>query len=197
MSPTANGAGVNPPIGVTKVQVTIPVVVVFDIPTTLDTDTPLELLIVLILCSTDFKPLGELFISTDEIELDVKVTSITPWSVNFPVSGSTTTISGAVRYSAPPDITSILLIESELIKVIVGDILASGFRVLSEWYSKPGSNIRTLLILLILVDKQRIFELIPLAEVTLVIPGIFLYPNPPDAKLILDTPPDAVKELVE
>ena len=56
----------------------MPVVVVFDIPTTLDTDTPLELLIVLILCSTDFKPLGELFISTDEIELDVKVTSITP-----------------------------------------------------------------------------------------------------------------------
>ena len=78
-------------------QVTIPVDVVFDIPTTLDTDIPFELLIVLILCSTGFKPFGELIILTDEIALVDKFNSITPWSVNKPVSGSTTTISGADR----------------------------------------------------------------------------------------------------
>ena len=45
---------------------------------------------------------------------------------------------------------------SELIKVIVGDIRASGLSVLSEWYSKPGSKILTSLILLTLSDKERI-----------------------------------------
>ena len=48
-----------------------------------------------------------------------------------------------------------------------GDILASGFRVLSEAYSKPGSNIRTLLILFILSDRQSIFASTPLVYVTI------------------------------
>ncbi|BCV08193.1 MAG: hypothetical protein CM15mL4_2570 [uncultured marine virus] len=49
---------------------------------------------------------------------------------------------------------------------------------------------RTLLILFILSDRQSIFASTPLVDVTLEIPGIFLYPNPPDAKLILPTPPE-------
>ena len=75
-------------------QVTTPTVVVVDIPTTWDIDTPLELLIVLILCSIGFKPFGELITFTADIELDANSNSITPWSVNNPVSGSTTTKSG-------------------------------------------------------------------------------------------------------
>ena len=57
---------------------------------------------------------------------------------------------------------------------------ASGLSVLSEWYSKPGSNILTWLILLILSDKHNIFALIPFTDVILEIPGIFLYPRPAD-----------------
>ena len=73
---------------------------------------------------------------------------------------------------------------------------ASGLNVLSEWYSKPGSRILTSLILLTLLDKERIFALIPFADVMLDIPGIFLYPSPDDVKLILPTPPLASDELV-
>ena len=76
---------------------TTPTDVVLAIPATVWTEIPLELLIVLTLLSTAFKPLGELIILTDEIELDDNSTSITPWSVNKPVSGSTITISGATR----------------------------------------------------------------------------------------------------
>ena len=78
LSPTANGATVNPPIGVTNVHVTTPTEVVFAAPTTVATDIPFELLIVLIFCSTGFKPLGELIIFTSDIELDDRVNSITP-----------------------------------------------------------------------------------------------------------------------
>ena len=78
----------------------------------------------------------------------------------------------------------------------VGDILASGLSVLSEWYSKPGSNIRTLLILLMLSDRHSIFAFIPLVDVTLEIPGTFLYPNPEDARLICPTPPEDEVEFV-
>ena len=78
-------------------HVTIPVDVEFAIPTTVFTFMPFELLIVLILCSTGFNPFGVLKILTEDIELEVKLNSITPWSVNNPVSGSTTTKSGTER----------------------------------------------------------------------------------------------------
>ena len=142
-----------------------------------------------------FKTSLNLSTATPTVVLVVK--SVNKPSVYDPSSASPIFPPLIIIWPFDSDTTSILLIESELIKVIVGDILASGFRVLSEWYSKPGSNIRTLLILFIFDDEQRIFELIPSAEVILEIPGIFLYPNPPDAKLIFYTPPDAVKELVE
>ena len=83
-----------------------------------------------------------------------------------------------------------------MIKVIVGDIRASGLNVLSEWYSKPGSRILTSLILLTLSESARIFALIPFVDVILDIPGILLYPSPDDVKLILPTPPLASDELV-
>ena len=76
-------------------HVTIPIVLVVDIPTTWDIETPFELLIVLILCSMGFNPLGELITFTSLTELDDNSNSITPWSVSSPVSGSTTTKSGA------------------------------------------------------------------------------------------------------
>ena len=79
---------------------------------------------------------------------------------------------------------------------MVGDIRASGLSVLSEWYSKPGSNILTWLILLILSDKHNTFALIPFVDVILDMPGIFLYPNPEDVNSIFPTPPLADVELV-
>ena len=48
----------------------------------------------------------------------------------------------------------------------------------------------------ILSDRHNIFAFIPFADVTLVIPGIFLYPNPPDVNKILPTPPLAKDEFV-
>ena len=93
-SPTAKTEVEKPATGVTKVHVTTPTVLVVDIPTTWDIDTPFELLIVLILCSIGFNPFGELITFTSDIELDDNCNSITPWSVSCPVSGSTTTKSG-------------------------------------------------------------------------------------------------------
>ena len=94
-SPTSNTDVENPATGVTNVHVTTPTVVVVDIPTTWDIETPFELLIVLILCSIGFRPFGELTTLTADIELAESCNSMTPWSVSNPVSGSTTTKSGA------------------------------------------------------------------------------------------------------
>ena len=46
-------------------------------------------------------------------------------------------------------------------------------------------------------DSTKILALIPEVELTLVTLGNFLYPNPPDAKLILSTPPVVDEEFVE
>ena len=53
-----------------------------------------------------------------------------------------------------------------------------------------------MLILLILEDKHKIFSPVPFAVVTLETPGIFLYPNPPEVKLILLIPPETVNDEV-
>ena len=45
-------------------------------------------------------------------------------------------------------------------------------------------------------DKHNIFSPEPFAVVTLDIPGIFLYPNPPDTRSIFPIPPVAVEEEV-
>ncbi len=50
--------------------------------------------------------------------------------------------------------------------------------------------------LLILSDKHKIFSPVPFAVVTLETPGIFLYPNPPEVKLILLIPPETVNDEV-
>ena len=50
--------------------------------------------------------------------------------------------------------------------------------------------------LLILSDKHKIFSPVPFAVVTLETPGTFLYPNPPEVKLILLIPPEAVNDEV-
>ena len=48
--------------------------------------------------------------------------------------------------------------------------------------------------MLIFWDKHKIFSPDPFTDVTLVTPGTFLYPNPPDVKFILLMPPEAVDD---
>ena len=67
-------------------------------------------------------------------------------------------------YNLPPVRTSTLVIVFELITEIIGDINASGLRVLSDEYSNPGFNILTLLILLIFVESGIKLALIPCVE---------------------------------
>ena len=86
----------NPEIGVTNVQVTIPVVLIVDIPTIELMAIPLLLFIVLIFCSIADSPFGDASTFTESIEVPTSSTSSTPWSVNNPVSGLTTTTSGFV-----------------------------------------------------------------------------------------------------
>ena len=91
-SPTKNWGVANPLIGVFRVHVTIPLLLLW----ILVTLYPFVLLIVLKIWGFDVNPLGDSSISTLAIELADKFTSITPWSsVKFPVSGSTITKSGA------------------------------------------------------------------------------------------------------
>ena len=91
-SPTTNCGVAKPLIGVFKVHVTIPELLL----STLVTLYPLVLLIVLKICGLDVKPLGDSNKSTLDIEFAANFTWITPWSlVNLPVSGSTITSSGA------------------------------------------------------------------------------------------------------
>ena len=67
----------------------------------------------------------------------------------------------------------------EFITEIIGDTNASGLRVLSDEYSKPGFNILTLLILLIFVESGIKLALIPCVEAILTNVGKLLYPIPP------------------
>ena len=82
------------------------------------------------------------------------------------------------------------------IKETLGGTNASGLRVLSEEYSKPGSIILTLPILLIFLDIGRISALIPCVDAILTNCGNWLYPNPPKFILRLSTPPISVGEVV-
>ena len=50
--------------------------------------------------------------------------------------------------------------------------------------------------LFILDDKHNIFSPDPFTDVTLDTPGTFLYPKPPDVKLILLIPPDVFVDVV-
>ena len=91
-SPTTNCGVANPLIGVLRVQVTIPTLLL----STSVTLYPFVLLIVLKICGLDVNPLGDSKISTVPSEFAAKSKVITPWSsVNLPVSGSTITRSGA------------------------------------------------------------------------------------------------------
>ena len=65
------------------------------------------------------------------------------------------------------------------IKETLGGTNASGLRVLSEEYSKPGSIILTLPILLIFLDIVNISAFIPCVDAILTNCGNWLYPNPP------------------
>ena len=129
-SPAINCGVANPFIGVFNVHVTIPLLLLW----IFVTRYPLVLLIVLNICGLEVKPLGDSKMLTVEIEFAVNFNSMTPWSlVSFPVSGSTITNSGTEVWFTPPSVIWISVIESELISVIVGDNLASGRNVLSEW----------------------------------------------------------------
>ena len=91
-SPAVNCGVANPFIGVLSVHVTMPLLLL----STSVTRYPLVLLIVLKIWGFDVSPLGDSKIFTFPKELADKSNWITPWSaVNFPVSGSTITRSGA------------------------------------------------------------------------------------------------------
>ena len=104
--------------------------------------------------------------------------------------------SGSLVYPVPPKVTSIALIVYEFIKETLGGTNASGLRVLSEEYSKPGSIILTLPILLIFLDTGKISAFIPCVDPILTKCGNWLYPNPPKFNLRLSTPPISVGEVV-
>ena len=87
-----------------------------------------------------------------------------PVEASFPVVGSTMIKSGSLVYPVPPKVTSIALIVYEFIKETLGGTNASGLRVLSEEYSKPGSIILTLPILLIFLDTGKISAFIPCVD---------------------------------
>ena len=59
------------------------------------------------------------------------------------------------------------------------DIKASGLRVLSEEYSKPGFNILTLLMRLIVVESGIKLAFTPWVDAILTKDGKLLYPIPP------------------
>ena len=74
---------------------------------------------------------------------------------------------------------------------ITGDTNASGFKVLSDEYSKPGFKILTLLILFIVFESGNKLALTPWVDPILTNEGNFLYPTPPKFILILSMGPFA------
>ena len=66
----------------------------------------------------------------------------------------------------------------EFVIEITGDTKASGFKVLSEEYSKPGFNILTLLMRLIVFELGSKLAFIPCVEAILTKEGKLLYPLP-------------------
>ena len=92
-SPTVNGEVLNPKIGVTKVQVTIPVA---ELNSTFLIVAPLLLLIAKIWWVTGSKPLEGTIIDALAIALPFICAWIDPVRSSYPVSGLTITKSGSV-----------------------------------------------------------------------------------------------------
>ena len=130
-SPVANGATLKPPIGVSKVQVTIP-----EPPPSIELiPIPFELLIVIILWFTEFNPWTGAITSTSDIVWFGTFANNEVSSTTTSFSGSYTIISGALRYSLPPSVTVTETILSKLSILTTGETNASGLNVLSEEYS--------------------------------------------------------------
>ena len=81
------------------------------------------------------------------------------------------TKSGGLIYSFPPLTTLTDSITSRLSIFTVGEINASGLKVLSEAYSYPISTIRISLTVPIVVEIATRFAFLPLSLVTDVNPG--------------------------
>ena len=62
---------------------------------------------------------------------------------------------------------------------IIGATKASGLRVLSDEYSKPGFKILTLLIRFIVVESGNKVAFVPCVDAILTKDGKLLYPIPP------------------
>ena len=167
LSPVANGAVKYPLSGVSKKQVTNPelLVCIERIP------TPLELLIDIILWVLESNP----WIGTNNS------TSATVWfgtlaikeelSITILSIELKSTKSGGLIYSFPPLTTLTDSITSRLSIFKVGEINASGLKVLSEAYSYPISTIRISLTVPIVVEIATRFAFLPLSLVTDVNPG--------------------------
>ena len=85
----------------------------------------------------------------------------------------------------------------EFIMEITGETNASGLRVGSEEYSKPGFSILTSSSLLIVVESGSKVALVPWVDAILTNDGKSSYPTPPKLRLTLSTGPFALIDFVE
>ena len=130
-SPTANGCESNPLIGVSRKQVTTPELLIWTelIP------TPFELLIEIILWTTESKPVtGDSTSTWDIVWFGVRACNERLSTTVF-VTGLNTIKFGVAIKSAPPLLISTDAIISRLSILTTGEINASGPNVLSEEYS--------------------------------------------------------------
>ena len=190
----SNNGSVNPKIGVAKVQVATP-----EFPVTIELiPTPLELLIAITLCGSDFNPyIGAIWLTSEIAPLGVTAIkeelSITVFVLSFHNNKF-----GAFKYLDPPKTISISLIVSRLSRFIMGEINASGVKVLSDGYSYPISLILTFLILPIDVEMDTTFAFCPFSVITPSNFGSLLKLNPSERIFIFPIAPFiAVEDFVE
>ena len=89
-----------------------------------------------------------------------------------------------------------LLIVFELIIEITGETNASGFKVGSEEYSKPGFNILTSSSLLMVFEFGNKVAFVPWVDATLTKEGKLSYPTPPKSIPTWSIGPLALDDLV-
>ena len=108
----------------------------------------------------------------------------------------TTIIVGGFTYPDPPEVMVTIPIVLESFKIIFGDILAFGCKVLSEEYSNFSLITLDSLSKPISLEPKETDKFLPFVVFTDESAGNFLYWDPPDIRLTLFTGPDADVEVV-
>ena len=85
----------------------------------------------------------------------------------------------------------------ELITVMTGETNASGFKVGSDEYSKPGFSILTSSTLFIVVESGSRVAFTPWVDAMLTNDGKLSYPTPPKSIFTVFTAPLALGDFVE